>query len=115
VGGAADLAARPTPDPAKVSAPIRALDRKAAVSQLSAAGNALTDALAHDRDEQYVRHVLSRLWPDFVSEYPGGITKAQVAAATLAGNPLRYSPEGRLNAETGTLLKQPRSFGPGEG
>ncbi|MGE2718026.1 hypothetical protein ACQI4L_28535 [Mycolicibacterium litorale] len=109
--GAEDLAARLTPDPAGVSAPIKVDDQEYALSRLLHAADRLWTALENDHDEICVRENLRELWPDFVAATPGEATKAQIAARLKAGQPLQVSPSGTLAFAGGIPLKSPRSFG----
>jgi hypothetical protein len=110
-GGAADLAHRLTPDPAEVSPPIKVLDREVAVGRLSYAAQRLEAALTRDFDERWVREQLAPLWPEFISTRPGEATRARMVAASRARSGVSITSAGVLSTSTGTLLKQPRSFG----
>jgi hypothetical protein len=111
--GSQDLAARPTPDPAKVSAPIKVADREYAVARLSYAADRLQRALDNDDNESVVRSSLQQLWPDFVASTAGETTKARTAARLKSGQPLGVTSAGALSSTGGTPLKSPRSFGDG--
>lgn len=111
--GAHDLEKRLTPDPARVSAPIKVEDRAYAVSRLTFAADRLQAALANDGDETAVRNNLRRLWPDFVASVAGEATKARAVAELKSGQPLRLTASGALSVSGSTTLKSPRSFGDG--
>jgi hypothetical protein len=111
--GARDLAARLTPDPADVSAPIKVADREYAVARLSFAADRIQAALNNDHNERLVRINLQQLWPDFVASTAGETTKARTAARLKSGQPLHVSAAGTLALAGGTALKPPRSFGDG--
>lgn len=109
--GAVDLRNRYTPDPARVSPPIKVADRDYAIDRLEAAAAHLRTALEHDYDMTVVRAELRHLWPDFVASTDGGLSKAQTFAEMKARSTLRVSTAGGLSVETGVLLKNTRSYG----
>ncbi|MGV0806697.1 hypothetical protein [Mycolicibacterium setense] len=109
--GVRDLLVRNTPDPAKVSAPIKVEDRDYAIARLSFAADRLETALCNDQNEAIVRSNLRQLWPDFVAATAGGTTKARAAANLKSGRPLQVNAGGALAVAGGTTLKSPRSFG----
>ena len=109
--GAVDLSRRLTPDPARVSAPIKVADREEAVRRLEDAARRLARALARDDEEGFVREVLQPLWPEFIATRPGEVTKARAIAASRSGTPMRVTAGGVLSTTAGTALKDPRSFG----
>lgn len=109
--GARDLRARLTPDPAGVSAPIKVANRDEAVRRLDYASEQLSTALDNDHNEIRVLKALRPLWPDFVSEHPGGETKARIASRLQSGGPLHVTGSGALGLAGGIELKKPRSFG----
>jgi hypothetical protein len=111
--GALDLEKRLTPDPARVSAPIKVEDRAYAVSRLAFAADRLQAALASDWDEAAVRNNLRQLWPDFVASSASEVTKARAAAQLKSGKPLYVTENGALSVSGSTTLKSPRSFGDG--
>ena len=109
--GADDLERRLTPDPARVSRPIKVEDRTVAVRRLRAAAGALEFALDHDDDEHAIRKALGPLWPEFIAPQADMATKARTAARLRSGAPLRVTSTGVVSTSTGTPLKSVRSFG----
>jgi hypothetical protein len=109
--GAQDLQRRLTPDPARVSPPIKVADRDEAIRRLRYAAAQLETALEHDDDEARVIDALRPLWPDFVADKPGGATKARLAAKLRSGASLSVTRSGALAADSGLALKKSRSFG----
>lgn len=114
--GAADLERRLTPDPAGVSGPIKVEDRPAAVDNLRSAASALQTALDNDHDRESVRKALAPFYPDFVPPALGGLTKAEVVAATRSPKEhsatLRFGAGGVLAATGAAKVNTAvRSFG----
>lgn len=109
--GAADLARRLTPDPARVSAPIKVVDPGEAVSRLRYASDQLALAHEHDDDEAFVRRTLQPLWPDFIALSAHSETKARAAASLARGRPLRITTTGALSTTTGWQNTSVRSYG----
>jgi hypothetical protein len=109
--GAEDLAARLTPDPARVSAPIKVADQHLAVERLRFAATRLAAALEHDDDPEWVRKQLLALWPEFVPSTAGGATKARLVASLKNREALRVSTAGVLTTAGGLALKRPQSYG----
>jgi hypothetical protein len=80
--GARELVVAPTPDPAKVSPPIKLLlDEAIVVARLNDAAKLMETALDHDDDENAVREALSSLFPDYVEAPAAASGKAAMAAA----------------------------------
>ncbi len=109
--GAVDLRARLTPDPTRVSAPIKCRDRQAAADRFETAANRLEAALTYDDDERWVRQQLATLLPEFVARSRSEVTKARALAALKGASPLSVTTGGVLSAGSGLELKNPRSFG----
>jgi hypothetical protein len=109
--GAEDLERRATPDPAKVSPPIKVKDRQEAANRLRMAGHILAMALEVDDDERLVRKRLARLWPDFIALEPSTATKARAAVRLRSGSSLNITTAGTLSTAAGKPLKNVRSFG----
>lgn len=110
--GAADLRNRLTPDPARISAPIKVADRDTAIKRLEYAAGQLASAQLKPNDEKWVRSQLAPLWPDFVTA-DGTTSKARLAAAMNGGTHLSLGIGGLLttSASASPALKHPRSFG----
>lgn len=110
--GASDLRARLTPDPARVSAPIKCPDRHTAADRLNYAADRLESALTHDQDQAWVRRELHELWPEFVALTPAVETKARAAARLKSGRTLNVTSAGAVTATAaGTALKPTRAYG----
>ncbi len=114
-GGAAQLAAGLTADPAGVSTAIRCDDRVAAGDHLRRAAHHLQRAVAAESDPEVVARELSALWPEFVSQRPGEASRASLVASYRTSRPTSVTAQGLLavGGAASTVLKQPRSFGAG--
>lgn len=111
--GAADLRARLTPDPAKVSKPIKVADRDAAVRRWEDAARRLGLALRPGQADRTVRELLHPLWPEYVAEDPAQTVarRAEAAAALRSGRPVYPAATGGFVLAGATALKTPRSYG----
>jgi hypothetical protein len=79
--GARELVLAPTPDPAKVSPPIKLLlDEAIVVARLNDAAKLMQTAIDHDDDEGAVLEALSSLFPDYVDASAATSGKAAMAA-----------------------------------
>jgi hypothetical protein len=110
--GAIDLKSRLTPDPAGVSAPIKAPNRLTAVTRFSEFADKLETALILPSDKEWVRDYLQPIWPSFI-DISGGESKARLAAAMKSRSSLTISNTGVISTSIlgSTVLKHPRSFG----
>lgn len=110
--GAADLAQRLTPDPARVSADIKVKDHDWALRSLRYAAGQLQSALDHDNDAEWVRKALAPLFPEFVPPALNAFSKAQVVAGSrVPGSQLRFGAGGVLGLSGATVNTSVRSFG----
>jgi hypothetical protein len=74
---------RNTPDPAGVSAPLKLMkdvSREVVVQRLQAAADAMTDALAHDDDENAVQSALHRVFRNYIDAPVQDALASMVAA-----------------------------------
>jgi hypothetical protein len=80
--GGRELVVAPTPDPAKVSPPIKLLlDDAIVVARLNDAAKLMETALDHDDDENAVREALSSLFPEYVEAPAAASGKAAMATS----------------------------------
>jgi len=90
--GASQLSAGLTPDPAGVSQPIKCPGRLLAAERYAEAGRHVSQALARDADEAYVRAEVEAVF--YLLEPPSMASKSGFAAALRQGVPLGFGAAG---------------------
>ncbi|MDX6198989.1 MAG: hypothetical protein QOJ79_2140 [Actinomycetota bacterium] len=111
--GAADLRARLTPDPARVSKPIKVADRDAAVKRWEDASWRLGQALRPGQTDRAIRDLLHPLWPEYVADDPSQTParRAATAAAIRSGRSLYPAAAGGFALAGAAAFKTVRSYG----
>lgn len=108
-----DISRRLTPDPAKVSPPIKlpeGVSHETASRRLAFFADRVAEAVEHTQDEQAVRRALAAVFPEQISGGEDQSVKGQFARALKSGN---NSPAAQvaLGAGTDRVKSNARSFG----